>query len=109
VLTAVALVFAAVAEIAGCFAVWAVLRNGATAWWLVAAAVALAAFAAALTVVPSDAPGRVFAAYGGVYVAASLAWLRLIDGQKLQAADIAGGALCLLGAAVVLLGEARRG
>lgn len=107
-LSAAALTFAAIAEIAGCFAVWAVIRHGATAWWLAAAAVALAAFAAALTLVPSEAAGRVFAAYGGIYVAASLGWLRLVEGQRLQMADLAGGTLCLVGAAVVLAGAVRR-
>lgn len=108
-LSAAALLLAAIAEIAGCFAVWAVVRGGASAWWLAAGAVSLAVFALALTVVPSDAAGRVFAAYGGVYVAASLGWLRLVEGHRLQATDLAGGALCLLGAAVVLAGAVRRG
>jgi small multidrug resistance family-3 protein len=107
-LSAAVLPLAALAEIAGCFAVWAVLRQGAPAWWLLPAALSLAGFALALTLVPSDAAGRVFAAYGGVYIAASLGWLRLVEGRSLHAADLAGGALCLLGAAVVLIGAARR-
>lgn len=106
--SAAALLLAALAEIGGCFAVWSVLRSGASAWWLAAGAAALAVFAVALTVVPSVAAGRVFAAYGGVYVAASLGWLALVEGRPLGWGDWVGGALCVVGAAVVL-GFAPRG
>jgi len=101
-LTAAALLLAAIAEIAGCFAVWAVLRNGANAWWLAPAAAALAVFAVALTWVPTDAAGRLFAAYGGVYVAASLTWMVVVEGKAPRAADLVGVGLCLIGAAVIL-------
>lgn len=105
-----ALVFplAALAEIAGCFAFWAVLRQGASAWWLLPGAAALLAFAWLLTLAPADAAGRAFAAYGGVYVAASLAWLVVVERMRPTAFDLAGVALCLLGAAVILAGAARR-
>lgn len=66
---------AALAEIAGCFAFWAWLRLGRSAWWLVPGLAALALFAVLLTRAESAAAGRAYAAYGGVYVAASLLWL----------------------------------
>ncbi len=53
---------AALAEIAGCFAAWAVLRQGASAWWLLPGAASLGAFAWLLALVPADAAGRAFAA-----------------------------------------------
>lgn len=64
---------AALAEIAGCFAVWAWMRQGASVWWLIPGMASLAAFAWLLTLAPSDFAGRAYAAYGGVYVAASVA------------------------------------
>ena len=98
---------AALAEIAGCFAAWAVLRQGASAFWLLPGAVSLAVFAWALTWVEADAAGRAFAAYGGVYIAASLAWLWLVEGQAPSGWDLGGAALCLAGAGVILAGAAR--
>lgn len=76
--------------------------------WLVPGGVALAAFAWLLTLIPADAAGRVFAAYGGVYVAASLLWLVLVEGVRPSGWDLAGVALCLAGAAVILLGATRQ-
>jgi len=95
---------AALAEIAGCFAVWAVLRQGASALWLLPALAALAAFAWLLTLTESEAAGRAFAAYGGVYIAASLCWLWAAEGIRPDRWDMAGAALCLAGAAVILFG-----
>lgn len=94
---------AALAEIAGCFAVWAWMRLGASALWLLPGLVSLAAFAWALTLAPSDFAGRAFAAYGGVYIAASLVWLWAIEGQRPDTWDLTGTALCLLGAGIILL------
>lgn len=73
---------AALAEIAGCFAFWAWLKLDRSALWLVPGLLSLAAFAWLLTLVPSEAAGRAYAAYGGVYIAASLTWLWLIEGQR---------------------------
>ncbi|TCH97260.1 YnfA family protein [Roseococcus sp. SYP-B2431] len=98
---------AALAEIAGCFAFWAVLRQGASAPWLAAGVASLILFAWLLTLAPGDAAGRAFAAYGGVYVAASLAWLVAVEGFRPSAWDVAGAALCLLGATVIVLGALR--
>nr|WP_305123138.1 YnfA family protein [Roseomonas sp. GC11] len=94
---------AALAEIGGCFAIWSVLRLGRAAWWLGAGLGSLALFAWLLTLVESAAAGRAFAAYGGVYIAASLAWLWLVEGVRPDGWDLAGGALCLAGAGLILL------
>ncbi|WP_407818401.1 hypothetical protein, partial [Staphylococcus aureus] len=66
---------AALAEIAGCFSFWAWLKLGRTAWILLPGMLSLAAFAWLLTLVPAEAAGRAYAAYGGIYIAASLLWL----------------------------------
>ncbi len=94
---------AALAEIAGCFAFWAWLKLDRSPLWLVPGLVSLALFAWLLTLVPSDAAGRAYAAYGGVYIAASLVWLWLIEGQRPDRFDLTGAAICLIGAAVILL------
>ena len=93
---------AALAEIAGCFAVWAWMRLGASALWLIPGLASLAAFGWLLTLAPSDFAGRAFAAYGGVYIAASLVWLWAVEGQRPDGWDIAGAAVCLIGAAIIL-------
>ncbi len=95
---------AALAEIAGCFAFWAWLRLGSTALWLIPGMAALAAFAWLLTLVESDAAGRAYAAYGGVYIVASLLWLWSVEGIRPDRWDVIGAAVCLLGAGVVLFG-----
>ncbi|MBR28188.1 MAG: hypothetical protein CML46_14790 [Rhodobacteraceae bacterium] len=94
---------AALAEIAGCFAVWAWMRQGASALWLVPGLLSLAVFAWLLTLAPSDFAGRAYAAYGGVYIAASLLWLWLIEKQRPDTWDLTGAAIRLAGAAVILL------
>lgn len=94
---------AALAEIAGCFAFWAWLKLDRSPLWLIPGILSLALFAWLLTLVPSDAAGRAYAAYGGVYIAASLGWLWLIEGQRPDRFDLTGAAICLVGAAVILL------
>ena len=103
-MTLPAYLLAALAEIAGCFAFWAVLRRGEPSVWLLAGMASLAVFAWALTRVEADFAGRAYAAYGGVYIAASLVWLWAIEGMRPDRWDAAGAALCLLGAAVILWG-----
>jgi small multidrug resistance family-3 protein len=95
---------AAVLEIAGCFAFWAWLRLDRSPWWAVPGVVSLIAFAVLLTRVDSAFAGRAFAAYGGVYITASLAWLWLIEGSRPDRWDVIGASLCLAGAAVILWG-----
>ena len=94
---------AAAMEIAGCFAVWAWWR-GASVWWLLPGALALAVFAMALALTPPAYAGRSFAAYGGVYIAASLIWMWLVEDARPGPVDLLGGALALAGAAVILWG-----
>jgi len=100
---AVAYPIAALAEIAGCYAFWAVLRDGRSIWWLAPGVASLIVFAFALTRVESSAAGRAFAAYGGVYIAASLLWLRFAEGMRPDRWDLLGGAVALAGAAIILL------
>ncbi len=95
---------AAFAEIAGCYAFWAWLRLGRPAWWLAPGAAALVAFALLLARVDSAAAGRAFAAYGGVYIVASLVWLRVVEGVVPDRWDLIGAVLCLIGAAIIIAG-----
>lgn len=103
-ITAAAYVGAAIAEIAGCFAFWAWLRLGYSVWWLVPGMLSLAAFAWLLTLADVEAAGRAYAAYGGVYIAASLVWLWSVEGLRPDRWDLAGASLCLLGMALILFG-----
>ena len=93
---------AAVLEIAGCFAVWAWLRGAASAVWLVPGLVCLAAFAGLLAFADGAVAGRAFAAYGGIYIVTSLGWMLIAEGVRPGLSDLAGAALCLVGAAVIL-------
>jgi small multidrug resistance family-3 protein len=93
---------AALAEIAGCFAFWAVVRLGKPAWWLAPGLLSLVLFAWLLTQAGTPAAGRAFAAYGGVYIAASLAWLWAVEGFRPDRFDVTGGAICLIGAGIIL-------
>ncbi|MDB5626049.1 MAG: hypothetical protein JWR73_1851 [Tardiphaga sp.] len=95
---------AALAEIAGCFAFWAWLRLDRSPWWLVPGVAALAVFAWLLTRVESDAAGRAYAAYGGVYIAASLLWLWIVEQQRPDRWDASGAVVCLIGAGIILWG-----
>lgn len=95
---------AALFEIAGCFAFWVWWRLEKSPLWLLPGMVSLALFAWLLTLVPTDAAGRAFAAYGGVYVAASLLWLWIVEGTAPDRWDFIGGAVVLAGAAIILFG-----
>lgn len=103
-LTPFAYVGAALAEIAGCFAFWAWLRLDRSPFWLAPGMVSLALFAWLLTLVDSDAAGRAYAAYGGVYICASLAWLWAVEGLRPDRWDVLGALICLVGAGIILLG-----
>ena len=94
---------AALAEIAGCFAFWAWLRQGHSALWIMPGIGSLIAFAWLLTLVPSEHAGRAYAAYGGIYIAASLVWLWLAEGTRPDPWDLTGAAIALLGASIILL------
>ena len=92
----------AVAEIVGCYLPWLVLKQGRSAWLLAPAALSLAAFAWLLTLHPTAA-GRTYAAYGGMYIAVALVWLRVVDGVALTRWDVAGAGVALVGMAIIAL------
>ncbi|MCO6417004.1 YnfA family protein [Siccirubricoccus sp. KC 17139] len=102
--TALIYALAALAEIAGCFAAWAWWRLGASPLWLLPGGLSLAAFAGLLTLSPAELAGRAFAAYGGVYIVASLVWMWAVEGRPPDRWDLAGAGLCLGGAGVILFG-----
>lgn len=93
---------AALAEIAGCFAVWAWWRLGASPLWLAPGLLSLALFGWLLAQIEAPAAGRAFAAYGGVYIAASLLWMWLAEDVRPDRWDLLGAAICLFGAVVIL-------
>jgi small multidrug resistance family-3 protein len=97
-------VLAALAEIAGCFAFWAWLRLDKSPLWLVPGMASLAVFAWALTRIDVDFAGRAYAAYGGIYILASLFWMWAVEGSRPDRWDLAGATLCVLGALVIVYG-----
>lgn len=95
---------AALAEIAGCYSFWAWLRQGHSVCWLIPGMVSLALFAWLLTLIDTDAAGRAYAAYGGIYICASLAWLWAVEGARPDRWDLLGGAVSIVGTAIILFG-----
>jgi len=95
---------AAVAEIAGCFAFWSWLKLGRSALWAVPGTLGLIVFALLLTRIDSAFAGRAYAAYGGVYIAASLVWMLIVERAWPDRWDVIGAVLCLAGAGVILYG-----
>jgi small multidrug resistance family-3 protein len=102
-----AFTLAAVFEIAGCFAFWLLIRRGATPFVVMLGVASLVGFAVALTRVDSAFAGRAYAAYGGIYIAASLVWLWIVEGQNPTRTDLLGAALAIAGA-LVSIGFAAR-
>ncbi|EGZ45580.1 YnfA family protein [Neisseria wadsworthii] len=96
----------AVMEILGCWLPYLWLRQNGSPWLLLPAAICLAVFSWLLTLHP-EASGRVYAAYGGVYVSTALVWLWLVDGVRPQLTDWLGVILCLSGMLVIMLGSGR--
>lgn len=103
----VAFTAAATLEIAGCFAFWTWLRAGGSPLAALLGTASLVGFATVLTKVDSPFAGRAYAAYGGVYIAASLVWLWAVEGQRPTSTDIVG-ALLAIGGAMVIIGAATR-
>lgn len=93
----------ALAEIVGCFLPWLWLKKGASMLLLVPATLSLAAFVWLLTLHPA-ASGRVYAAYGGVYVVTALLWLRWVDGVRLSYTDWLGAAVAFCGMLIIVAG-----
>jgi len=94
----------ALAEIAGCYVFFAVVRNGRSPLLIVPGIGALVLFAYLLTLHPGSGAGRIYAAYGGIYIVASLAWLWAVERSFPDRWDMLGGTLCLIGAAVIYFG-----
>lgn len=94
-------VITAIAEIVGCYLPYLWLRQAGSIWLLVPAALSLALFAWLLTLHP-EASGRVYAAYGGVYVAVALVWLWAVDGIKPSMWDVVGVGCTLVGMAIIM-------
>ena len=95
----------AACEIGGCYALWAWLRLGRSLWWAVPGLVLLLLFAVLLTMAETRFAGRAYAAYGGVYIVASILWMQLVEKNSADRWDLAGGAICLLGAGLILFGR----
>ena len=96
-------VVTAIAEIVGCYLPYLWLRQGASVWLLLPAALSLALFAWLLTLHPTAA-GRVYAAYGGVYVSVAIVWLWLVDGIRPAISDWVGVAVVLTGMGILMFG-----
>ncbi|MEN4603521.1 YnfA family protein [Pantoea agglomerans] len=104
--TALLFFITALAEITGCFLPWLWLKKGGSAWLLIPAAASLALFVWLLTLHPA-ASGRVYAAYGGVYVLTALLWLRVVDGVKLSVWDWSGALIAFSGMLIIVMGWGR--
>jgi small multidrug resistance family-3 protein len=96
-------VVTAVAEIVGCYLPYMWLKQDRSAWLLLPAAVSLALFVWLLSLHPT-ATGRVYAAYGGVYVGVAVVWLMIVDKVRPTATDWVGVAVCLVGMAIIMFG-----
>jgi small multidrug resistance family-3 protein len=99
-------VLTAIAEILGCYLPYLWLRKNGSAWLLIPAAISLALFAWLLTLHPAAA-GRVYAAYGGVYIAVALMWLWRVEGVALTPWDITGAVVALAGMGIIVWGGFR--
>jgi small multidrug resistance family-3 protein len=96
-------VITAVAEILGCYLPYLWLKKNGSPWLLIPALVSLAIFAWLLTLHPTAA-GRVYAAYGGVYICVAIAWLWLVDEVRPTSWDLIGAAVALTGMVIIVLG-----
>lgn len=97
-------VAAAIAEIIGCYALWAVARLGAPKPWLLLGVASLIAFGGLLTLVDVAAAGRAYAIYGGIYIAMSLLFLWSVESEIPDRWDLIGAAVCVVGALIILYG-----
>ncbi|GAB3922742.1 YnfA family protein [Kribbella albertanoniae] len=97
-------IVAAIAEIGGAWLVWQGWREHKGLWWIAGGILALGAYGFVATFQPDPNFGRILAAYGGIFVAGSLAWGMLIDGFRPDRWDVAGAAICLIGVAVIMYG-----
>ncbi|WP_283134421.1 YnfA family protein [Rhizohabitans arisaemae] len=93
---------AALAEIGGAWLVWQGVREHRGALWIGAGVIALGLYGFVATLQPDAHFGRILAAYGGVFVAGSLAWGIVVDGFRPDRWDVAGAIVCLIGVAVIM-------
>lgn len=107
ILNLTAFTVAAILEIAGCFAFWMWLRQGRSAAVALLGVLSLVGFAAVLTRTDAAFAGRAYAAYGGVYIVASLVWLWAVEGQRPTTTDLLGATLAIVGA-IVIVGAATK-
>jgi small multidrug resistance family-3 protein len=98
---------AALGEISGCYAFWAWLRLDRSILWTIPGILALIIFAVALTQIETANAGRVYAAYGGIYIFSSIVWLWLVEGVKPDRWDLIGVSIALLGTVVILFSPHR--
>ena len=92
----------AVMEILGCYFPYLILNQGKSQWLWVPTVLALAAFVWLLTLHPA-ASGRIYAAYGGIYICTALIWLKYVDQVNLTRWDMFGGMVVILGALIIIL------
>jgi small multidrug resistance family-3 protein len=95
-------VLAALAEIGGCWLIWQGRREDRGLWWIAAGVIALGAYGFVATLQPDASFGRILAAYGGIFVAGSLAWAMVVDRYRPDRWDVIGAAVCLAGVAVIM-------
>jgi small multidrug resistance family-3 protein len=95
-------VVAALIEIGGAWLVWQGLREHRGWIWMVGGVVALGAYGFVETLQPDANFGRILAAYGGIFVAGSLAWAMVVDGFRPDRYDVLGALVCLAGVAVIM-------
>ncbi|WP_020385184.1 YnfA family protein [Kribbella catacumbae] len=95
-------VIAAIAEIGGAWLIWQGWREHRGLLWIAGGILALGAYGFVATFQPDPNFGRILAAYGGVFVAGSLAWGMLVDGFRPDRWDLAGAAICLIGVVVIM-------
>jgi len=98
----VAVAAAAILEIVGCFTFWLWLRRGMSPAIAAVGVASLIGFAFALTRVDTVFAGRAYAAYGGIYIAASLAWLWIVEGQQPSGSDVLGACIAIVGAVIIV-------
>ena len=96
---------AAIFEIAGCFSFWMWIRLHKSFWWTAPGMLSLALFAYLLTLVESDYAGRSYAAYGAIYICASIAWMWVVENNSPTKIDLLGASVCLIGAAIILFAQ----
>ncbi len=95
-------VLAAGAEIGGAWLIWQAVREGRPWWWAGLGIMMLGAYGFVATLQPDPHCGRILAAYGGIFVAGSLAWGVLVDGFRPDRWDLIGSAVCLVGVALIM-------